>query len=91
MAFFILPINLISFILNYNNMDKSKQKRCSHEKCNKKLKLIVFDCKCGGSFCSEHRYTSSHNCPTLEDKKKSCREIIKGNNPEINFSKVIKI
>ena len=46
MAFFILPINLISFILNYNNMDKSKQKRCSHEKCNKKLKLIVFDCKC---------------------------------------------
>ena len=41
MAFFILPINLISFILNYNNMDKSKQKRCSHEKCNKKLKLIT--------------------------------------------------
>ena len=72
-------------------MNKEKIRRCSHEKCNKKLKLISFDCKCGGSFCSEHRYTSSHNCPTLEDKKNRCKEILKENNPEINFSKVIKI
>ena len=72
-------------------MNKEKIRRCSQEKCNKKLKLISFDCKCGGSYCSEHRYTSSHNCPTLKDKKNKCREILKVNNPEINFSKVIKI
>ena len=47
----------------------TKSKRCSHEKCNKKLKLISFDCKCGGCFCSEHRYMSSHNCPSIDDKK----------------------
>ena len=46
-------------------------KRCSYEKCNKKLKMISFDCRCGGKFCPEHRYTSKHNCPSLEDKEQS--------------------
>ena len=66
-------------------------KRCTYEKCNKKLKLIAFDCRCGGKFCSEHRYTSKHNCPSLEDKKKSCKQELEKNNPVIGFSKVIKI
>ena len=65
--------------------------RCSHESCKKKLKLISFDCKCGGKFCSVHRYMNSHNCPCIEEKKKTCREEISNNNPEVNFAKVVKI
>jgi len=73
-------------------MDKKvKVKRCSYEKCNKKLRLIEFDCKCGGKFCPQHRYTTSHNCPALEDKKKTCKEMLSYNNPAVEFNKVIKI
>ena len=65
--------------------------RCSYEKCNKKLKLITFGCKCGGEFCLEHRYTSSHNCPSLNDKQESCKKLLEKNNPAVEFIKVIKI
>ena len=68
-----------------------EKKRCSFEKCNKKLKIISFSCQCGGEFCPAHRYTNSHNCSRLEDKKKSCKENIKKNNPIIAHSKVDKI
>jgi len=71
--------------------NKVEKKRCSYEKCNKKLKLIYFECKCGGEFCSEHRYTSKHNCSSLIDNKKSCKEEIEKNNPLIVVSKVIRI
>jgi len=72
-------------------IQKNIIKRCSYEKCNKKLKIISFDCRCGGMFCPEHRYTSKHNCPSLEDKKKTCKQELEKNNPVIGFSKVIKI
>ena len=65
--------------------------RCSHINCNKKLKLISFDCKCGGKFCLEHRYTTSHNCPLLQQKKNKNKDNIKQNNPEIQFNKLVKI
>ncbi len=63
--------------------------RCSY--CNKKLKLIVFDCKCGGKFCSKHRYMNSHECVIIDEKKKKCKDEIKERNPEVNFSKLVKI
>ena len=65
--------------------------RCSCEGCKKKLKLIHFDCQCGGKFCSTHRYMNAHNCPLIQKNKNTCKETIKANNPEVNFSKVIKI
>ena len=65
--------------------------RCSHESCKKKLKLISFNCQCGGNFCPLHRYMNSHNCPCIEQKKKTCKEKINNNNPEINFTKLVKI
>ena len=63
--------------------------KCSF--CNKKLKLISFDCKCGGKFCSNHRYMNSHNCNIINEKKNIYKEKIKKNNPEINPPKLIKI
>ncbi len=59
--------------------------------CNKKLKLISYSCKCGGSFCPKHRYTYTHNCPSLNKKKEEYKEILKNDNPVIHHSKVVKI
>ena len=74
-----------------NTEKRMKAERCSHEDCRKKLKLISFDCKCGGKFCAKHRYTSIHDCSYLENKKKTCKEELAKNNPIIDFNKVIKI
>ena len=30
--------------------------------CRKKLGLVSFPCKCGGSYCAEHRADMIHNC-----------------------------
>ena len=37
-----------------------KNNRC--DLCNKKYGLIPFQCKCGGKFCTEHRYSFMHCC-----------------------------
>jgi predicted nucleic acid binding AN1-type Zn finger protein len=67
-------------------MDKQ---RCSF--CNKKLKVISYSCKCGGSFCAKHRYTHTHNCTSLNKKQEQYKKILENNNPVVNHSKVIKI
>ena len=36
--------------------------RCRHENCNKKLKLLYFECKCGLAFCLKHKMPELHNC-----------------------------
>ena len=42
------------------------KKKCSF--CNKKLKIISYDCRCGGRFCDKHRLTHSHKCKGIEEK-----------------------
>ena len=51
--------------------------------CNKKLKLISYSCKCGGSFCPKHRYTHTHNCKSLNKKIEESKKILENNNPVI--------
>ena len=45
-----------------------KKNRC--DMCDQKCGLIPLKCKCGGKFCSEHRYTFMHCCdidyPSIE-------------------------
>lgn len=42
------------------SMEKPKM-RCGT--CRKKLTVSTFmDCKCGGIYCSEHRYADKHEC-----------------------------
>ena len=62
-------------------MDKIK---CS--KCNKKIGLIVFDCKCNGKFCMNHRFTDKHDCQ-YDYKIDYLNELIK-NNPKISTKKI---
>ena len=63
---------------------KNKKKRCF--KCNKKLGLIPFDCKCGNFFCSKCRHPESHEC-TYDFRAQAKEQILK-QNPVIKFNKI---
>ncbi|CAF0802401.1 unnamed protein product [Didymodactylos carnosus] len=48
--------------------------------CKKKTGLATtYSCRCGSSFCSEHRYPEAHNCPY--DYKAEGKRLIERNNP----------
>lgn len=68
------------------NKKKSKYEKC--QKCNKKLKMMSFICKCNLKFCLEHQNPHNHNC-TYDYKTEKCK-IIEKNNPKLG-SKLIKI
>ncbi|KAL6880159.1 hypothetical protein ACP4OV_011724 [Aristida adscensionis] len=57
--------------------------------CRKKVGLTGFQCRCGGTFCSLHRYTDVHQCTF--DYKKAAREQIAKQNPVVIAEKINKI
>ena len=57
--------------------------------CRKKVGLTGFQCRCGGTFCSMHRYADSHECTF--DYKKAGREQIAKQNPVVMAEKINKI
>ncbi len=61
--------------------------RCN--KCNKKLKLTAFKCRCDHFYCDAHRYSSCHDCPF--DYKKRGRELLEKNNPLVVHKKIDKV
>ncbi|KAL8558697.1 hypothetical protein ACOMHN_037790 [Nucella lapillus] len=66
---------------------KPKKHRC--HTCRKKVGLTGFQCRCGGLFCSLHRYSDKHECSF--DYKEHGQEQIRKHNPVIVGSKVQKI
>ena len=61
--------------------------RCN--KCNKKLKLTAFKCKCDEYFCDAHIFSACHDCPF--DYKKQGRDRLEKNNPVIIHKKIDKV
>jgi len=61
--------------------------RCAS--CLKKVGLLGFPCRCGGTFCSLHRYAEKHDCDF--DFKTADREKIAKNNPLVVAAKINKI
>ena len=68
------------------NKKKSKHERCY--RCNKKLKMMSFTCKCNMKFCVAHQNPHNHNC-SYDYKSENCK-IIEKNNPKLG-SKLTKI
>ncbi|XP_064471341.1 AN1-type zinc finger protein 5-like isoform X2 [Ornithodoros turicata] len=66
---------------------KKKKNRC--QMCRKKVGLTGFLCRCGGLFCSLHRYSNEHSC-TFDYKELGAQEIRK-NNPLVVGDKIQKI
>lgn len=67
--------------------DKKKKNRC--HTCKKKVGLTGFECRCGGLYCSIHRYSDKHDCSF--DYKEMAQQQIRKNNPVIVGEKVQKI
>ncbi|CAH8834273.1 unnamed protein product [Trichobilharzia szidati] len=57
--------------------------------CNKRVGLTGFSCRCGGLYCSLHRYSDAHDCSF--DYRESGQEEIRRSNPQIVCQKVQKI
>jgi hypothetical protein len=66
---------------------KKKKSRCLS--CKKKVGLTGFTCRCGGLFCSIHRYSDKHECNF--DYKVLGAEEIRKSNPVVMAKKVQKI
>ncbi|PRQ44591.1 putative transcription regulator A20-like family [Rosa chinensis] len=62
-------------------------KRCTT--CRKRVGLTGFNCKCGNTFCSTHRYSDKHDCPF--DYRTAGRDAIAKANPVVKAEKLDKI
>ena len=58
-------------------------------KCQTKVGLLGFKCRCDYVFCAKHRYNNEHDCDF--DYKTKAREEIARNNPVVTASKIVKI
>ncbi|KAI3458251.1 hypothetical protein Pfo_014914 [Paulownia fortunei] len=54
--------------------------------CNKKVGLLGFECRCGGTFCGMHRYPRAHPCTF--DFKKAGKIAIEKENPVCKADKI---
>lgn len=66
---------------------KPKKNRCST--CKKKVGLTGFECRCGGLYCSLHRYSDKHDCQF--DYREMAAEQIRRNNPVVVGAKIQKL
>lgn len=66
---------------------KKKKNRCAV--CRKKVGLTGFECRCGGLYCSVHRYSDKHECPF--DYRLLGANEIRRNNPVVVGEKIKKI
>jgi len=60
----------------------------SCDKCSK-IKLLMFDCRCGETFCSKCKMPEKHNCNF--DYKEHAKNKLKINNPLVINNKIKKI
>ncbi|KAK9103539.1 hypothetical protein Sjap_020793 [Stephania japonica] len=54
--------------------------------CNKKVGLLGFKCKCGSTYCGDHRYPEKHECSF--DYKKVGRDQLEKANPVVKAAKL---
>ncbi|KAI3924382.1 hypothetical protein MKW98_032583 [Papaver atlanticum] len=66
---------------------KQQPNRCMS--CKKRVGLTGFKCRCGGMFCSVHRYSEKHECSF--DYRSAGREAIAKANPLVKAEKIQKI
>ncbi|XP_074562071.1 zinc finger A20 and AN1 domain-containing stress-associated protein 9-like [Curcuma longa] len=68
-------------------LKKQPANRCAQ--CQKKIGLLGFTCRCGGAFCSSHRYSEAHECSI--DYKAAGRVVLAKENPVVMAKKLEKI
>ncbi|XAR70392.1 hypothetical protein NMG60_11027236 [Bertholletia excelsa] len=71
----------------YEPANQPPANRCAS--CRKKVGVLGFKCRCGATFCGEHRYPEKHECSF--DFKGTGRDAIAKANPVVKADKVDKI
>ncbi|XP_052210885.1 zinc finger A20 and AN1 domain-containing stress-associated protein 1-like [Diospyros lotus] len=66
---------------------ESLANRCSS--CRKKVGVLGFKCRCGATFCGEHRYPEKHRCSV--DFKAVGRDAIAKANPVVRRCKIERL
>lgn len=70
-----------------SSSQSKKRARCGM--CKKKVGLTGFGCRCGGIFCSLHRYSDKHDCQF--DYQSHGQAEIRKANPQVVSSKIEKL
>ncbi|CAM8889050.1 unnamed protein product [Rhodiola kirilowii] len=71
---------------NDHGNEKPKQGPTRCHSCRKRVGLTGFNCRCGSTFCSIHRYSDKHECSF--DYKNAGRDAIAEANPVIKVDKL---
>jgi hypothetical protein len=61
--------------------------RC--QECKKKLGILGIKCRCGGMYCTKHRYSDQHNCSV--DYKAREKDLLRQKLPTVAGEKIQKI
>ncbi|VDN10706.1 unnamed protein product [Dibothriocephalus latus] len=69
--------------------EAAPKKRLRCLMCNKRVGLTGFGCRCGGLFCTLHRYSDTHDCSF--NYRESGQADIRKANPQVVCSKITKI
>ncbi|XP_043696906.1 zinc finger A20 and AN1 domain-containing stress-associated protein 7-like [Telopea speciosissima] len=81
------PTVLASAINESSPVVMMKNNKCMS--CSKKVGLLGFNCRCGSSFCSKHRYPEMHDC-TFNYKVVGQEAIAKAN-PLVKSEKIERL
>lgn len=85
----LLASTSISSSVSSTGEGTKRKNRCGFKSCKRKVGLTGFDCRCGGLFCWEHRYSDKHDCEF--DYKELGQDQIRKANPIIIGEKIQKI
>jgi AN1-type zinc finger protein 5/6 len=66
---------------------QKKKNRCWS--CRRKVGILGFDCRCGYTFCSRHRYAQAHECDF--NFRQDHQEKLRAANPNVKQDKFEKI
>ncbi|KAK4487454.1 hypothetical protein RD792_005911 [Penstemon davidsonii] len=79
------PFKLIDEIDKVEPIPIAKKNRC--EICKRKIGVLRFECRCGGTFCGSHRYPETHPCTF--DFKAAGKIAIQKENPNCIADKIV--
>ncbi|TKR88077.1 hypothetical protein L596_012373 [Steinernema carpocapsae] len=83
------PVQTSSTESSLSSSEASPKPKNRCQACSKRVGLLGFSCRCGGTFCNKHRFETDHSCNF--DYKTAERELISKKMPVIMAKKIDQI
>ena len=93
----VAAVSTVSSVISTQTLDDSTEKKESNPNpsrcfsCQRKIGLLGFDCECKHRFCKLHRYAETHNCHLVDNYSVAGKELIRKQNPLVEFAKFNKM